>query len=112
MPEAIQALATAHWPLATRLFVDLQAPEADGAILQSLANMYVQSSTGDNVIQATNRLVHGIDLLDLLPKLSVPTTVIHRVGDLVPYRAGRELAARIPPAASFTRGNFAPSVSR
>jgi pimeloyl-ACP methyl ester carboxylesterase len=96
MPEAIQALATAHWPLAARLFVDLQAPEADGATLQSLANMYVQSSTGDNVIRATNGLVHGIDLLDLLPKLTVPTTVIHRVGDLVPYRAGRELAARIP----------------
>jgi pimeloyl-ACP methyl ester carboxylesterase len=96
MPEAIQALATAHWPLAARLFVDLQAPEADAVTLQSLANMYVQSSTGDNLIQATNSLVHGIDLLDLLPKLRVPTTVIHRVGDLVPYRAGRELAARIP----------------
>jgi pimeloyl-ACP methyl ester carboxylesterase len=96
MPEALQALTTAHWPLAARLFVDLQAPEEDGATLQSLANMYFQSSTGDNVIRATNGLVHGIDLLDLLPKLTVPTTVIHRVGDLVPYRAGRELAARIP----------------
>jgi pimeloyl-ACP methyl ester carboxylesterase len=96
MPEAIQALATAHWPLAARLFVDLQAPEADAATLQSLAHMYVQSSTGDNLIQVTNNLFHGIELLDLLPKVTVPTTVIHRVGDMVPYRAGRELAARIP----------------
>ena len=66
MLEAIQALATDHWSLAARLFVDLQAPEADAVTLQSLANMYVQSSTGDNLIQAPNSLVHGIDLLDLL----------------------------------------------
>jgi pimeloyl-ACP methyl ester carboxylesterase len=96
MPEAIQALTASHWPLAARLIVDLQAPEADGATLQSLANMYVQSSSGENVIQATHGLFHSIDLLDLLPELTVPATVIHRVGDLVPYRAGRELAARIP----------------
>lgn len=97
MPEAIQALAIDHWPLAARLFADIQAPDADGPTLQSLAHMYAQSSTGDNVIQAAHCLLHGVDLLDLLPKLTVPTTVIHRVGDpTMPYQAGRELAARIP----------------
>jgi len=97
MPEAIQALATDHWPLAARLFADLQAPEADGATLQSLAGMYVQSSTGENAIQAVHGLVHSADIIDLLPSLKVPATVIHRVSDLaLSYRAGRELAARIP----------------
>jgi pimeloyl-ACP methyl ester carboxylesterase len=97
MPEAIQALAIDHWPLAARLFADIQAPDADGATLQSLANMYAQSTTGETVVQAAHCLVHGVDLLDLLPKLTVPTTVIHRVGDpTMPYQAGRELAARIP----------------
>jgi len=97
MPEAIQALAIDHWPLAARLFADLQAPDADGTTLQSLAKMYAQSTTGETVVQAAHCLVHGVDLLDLLPKLTVPTTVIHRVGDpAMPYQAGRELAARIP----------------
>lgn len=97
MPGAIRALAIDHWPLAARLFADLQAPQADGPTLQSLANMFVQSSTGENVVRAAHGLIHGVDLLDLLPKLNVPTTVIHRVGDsAVTYRAGRELAARIP----------------
>lgn len=97
MPEAIQALAIDHWPLAARLFADLQAPEADGSTLQSLANMFVQSSSGENVVRAAHGLIHGLELLDLLPKLTVPTTVIHRVGDpTVTYKAGRELAARIP----------------
>ena len=97
MPEALQTLAIDHWPLAARLFADLQAPDADGATLQALANLYVRSSTGQNAVHAVHSLVHGIDILDLLPKLTVPTTVIHRVSDsALPYRAGRELAARIP----------------
>jgi pimeloyl-ACP methyl ester carboxylesterase len=97
MPEALQALAIDHWPLAARLFADLQAPDADGATLQAIANMYVRSSTGENCVRAAHGLVHGADLLDLLPRLTVPTTVIHRVADpALPYEAGRELAARIP----------------
>jgi pimeloyl-ACP methyl ester carboxylesterase len=97
MPEALQALAIDHWPLAARLFADLLAPDADGAMLQTLANMYVQSSTGENLIKAVHGLLHGADLLEVLPGLTVPTTVIHRVGDTaLPYQAGRELAARIP----------------
>jgi len=97
MPRALQALAIDHWPLAARLFVDVQAPDEDAATLQSLATMYAQSSTGENVVQAAQGLVHGADLLDLLPQLTAPTTVIHRVGNsALPYQAGRELAARIP----------------
>ncbi len=97
MPEALQALAIEHWPLAARLFADLQAPDADGCTLQALARMYVQSSTGENVVQAAHGLLHGTDLLELLPKLTVPTTVIHRLADpALPYQAGRELAASIP----------------
>ncbi len=97
MPEAIRALAIDHWPLAARLFADLQAPDADGPTLQALANLYVQSCTGENIVKAAHGFLHSVHLLDLLPKLTVPTTVIHRVGDpALPYQAGRELAARIP----------------
>jgi adenylate cyclase len=39
------------------------------------------------------------DVTDLLPKVSVPTLVIHRRGDaIVPFELGRELAAGIPGA--------------
>jgi pimeloyl-ACP methyl ester carboxylesterase len=97
LPEAVQALAIDHWPLAARLFAALQAPDADGATLQLLADMYFHSSSGDNVVRAVHSLLHGVELLDQLPKLTVPTTVIHRLDDpTIPYQAGRELAARIP----------------
>jgi class 3 adenylate cyclase/pimeloyl-ACP methyl ester carboxylesterase len=41
------------------------------------------------------------DLRHLLDNVSVPTLVIHRRGDQVPFAAGRELASRIPGARFF-----------
>jgi DNA-binding winged helix-turn-helix (wHTH) protein/pimeloyl-ACP methyl ester carboxylesterase len=38
------------------------------------------------------------DLASILPNVSVPTLVIHRRGDHVPFSGGRELAAKIPGA--------------
>jgi pimeloyl-ACP methyl ester carboxylesterase len=38
------------------------------------------------------------DLSEILSTISVPTLVIHRRGDHVPFAAGRELAAKIPGA--------------
>jgi class 3 adenylate cyclase len=40
----------------------------------------------------------GGDLSHLLAKVSVPTLVIHRRGDQVPFAGGRELASKIPGA--------------
>jgi class 3 adenylate cyclase len=41
------------------------------------------------------------DLRHLLDNVSVPTLVIHRRGDQVPFAAGRELASKIPNARFF-----------
>ncbi|MGC1678981.1 MAG: alpha/beta hydrolase [Candidatus Binataceae bacterium] len=97
IPEALRALITDHWDLASRLVADLHAPDADGTTLKMIAAMYRQASTGANVIKAISGFVYGADVADLLPSLNVPTTVIHRINDpSFPYQAGRELAARIP----------------
>ena len=97
IPEALRALITDHWDLASRLVADLHAPDADGATLRMIAAMYRQASTGANVIKAISGFVFDADVADLLPGLSVPTTVIHRIDDpTFPYQAGRELAARVP----------------
>src|SRR5262249_27179603 len=51
----------------------------------------------ENAMRAARGLLYDIDVTELLPKLTVPCTVIHRVGDFaLPYQGGRELAARIP----------------
>ncbi|MHB8381145.1 MAG: alpha/beta fold hydrolase [Candidatus Binataceae bacterium] len=97
IPEALRTLIKDHWDLASRLVADLHAPDADGATLQMIAAMYRQASTGENIIKAISGLIYGTDVTDLLPRLNVPTTVIHRIDDPAsPYQAGRELASRIP----------------
>ena len=51
--------------------------------------------TGVNLRQA----VDDIDIVDLLPKVGVPTIVFHCIHDrLVPFDQGRRLAASIPNA--------------
>ena len=51
--------------------------------------------TGVNLRQA----VDEIDIVDLLPKVNVPTIVFHCIHDrLVPFDQGRRLAASIPNA--------------
>jgi pimeloyl-ACP methyl ester carboxylesterase len=43
--------------------------------------------------------VDDLDVVDLLPKVSVPTMVLHCIRDrLVPFELGRRLAASIPNA--------------
>ncbi|MGO9450016.1 MAG: alpha/beta fold hydrolase [Candidatus Binataceae bacterium] len=102
VPESYQALITSHWELASRLTATLQAPEADGISLQALASLYQQSSTGENALKALRGLVYEADVSDLLPRLQMPTAVIHRIRDPVfPYQCARQLAARIP-SVSFT----------
>ena len=83
VPQVLKALMVDRWELASRLIADLHAPQADGMTLQAIAAMYRQASTGANVSE-------------LAVNLEVPTTVIHRLHDSTcPYRAGRELAARL-----------------
>lgn len=97
LPDALRTLMSDYWMLAARLLADIHAPEADGKTLQALANLYFQASTGENAVRATEQLVYDVDVTALLPEITVPATVIHRISDpAMSYRAGRELAAQIP----------------
>ena len=42
-------------------------------------------------------LTYNLNVTDLLPRLRVPTLVIHRKGDkAIPFHLGREMASMIP----------------
>jgi pimeloyl-ACP methyl ester carboxylesterase len=44
-------------------------------------------------------LTYNLDVTDLLPKLRVPTLVVHRKGDkAIPFNLGKEMASMIPNA--------------
>ena len=85
-------------PAHRQFFTGLFIPDGDMEAIQAFNEMQRVSASADNVVAmlADNR---GVDVTALLPKVTVPTLVIHRRGDaIVPFEFGRELAAGIPGA--------------
>ena len=85
-----------------RAFSSLYLSDASRAHNKWVAEMQRQSTTGD--IAARLRVAcDDIDVLDMLPRIEVPTLVIHaRHDNVAPYEQGRLLAARIPGARLVT----------
>jgi class 3 adenylate cyclase len=66
--------------------------------IERIARWLRLSATGDVIQKQIEIGSNRRNLSDLLPNVSVPTLVIHRRGDQVPFAAGRELASKIPGA--------------
>jgi DNA-binding winged helix-turn-helix (wHTH) protein len=77
-----------------RAFLSFVLPNGTPEQLKSLIELVRVSSIVDR-----NRSLADIDIVDLLPKVSVPTIVFHCIHDgFVPFDQGRRLAASIPNA--------------
>jgi pimeloyl-ACP methyl ester carboxylesterase len=77
-----------------RAFLSFALPNGTPEQLKSLIELVRVSSIADQ-----NRALYDIDIVDLLPKVSVPTIVFHCIDDgYVPFDHGRRLAASIPNA--------------
>jgi pimeloyl-ACP methyl ester carboxylesterase len=85
-----------------RAFSSLYLSDASRAHVKWFAEMQRQSTTGE--IAARLRVAcDDIDVLDMLPRIKVPTLVVHaRHDNVAPYEQGRLLAARIPGARLVT----------
>jgi pimeloyl-ACP methyl ester carboxylesterase len=71
------------------------SPEQFKSFIELMRIAAPDGQTGVNLRQA----VDEIDVVDLLPKVNVPTIVFHCIHDrLVPFDQGRRLAASIPNA--------------
>ncbi len=81
-----------------RFFADMMMPDADSQSASFFIEFQRASTPRRNAAAITEEVIR-VDVRDLLPKLKVPTLVIHRRGDTaVSFEAGRELAALIPGA--------------
>lgn len=82
-------------PAARQMFTSLIVPDATLEEMRWFNDLERVSATPENAI----RLLHAIgdiDVLDLLPKVSVPTLVLHSRGDArVPFQHGLALARAI-----------------
>jgi pimeloyl-ACP methyl ester carboxylesterase len=95
---AMMDLIRAHWGLGSNALADIFIPDADAERRARFTRMQRASGSAEVVCQL---LAQGylLRIEDLLDQVATPSLVIHRREDrAVPYRLGRDLAARIPGA--------------
>jgi pimeloyl-ACP methyl ester carboxylesterase/DNA-binding CsgD family transcriptional regulator len=95
---AMVELVRAHWGLGSDVLADVFLPDASAETRLRFAQLQRRSATAE---VACELLVQCYELRvdDLLDRVAAPTLVLHRRDDrAIPYRLGRDLAARIPGA--------------
>ena len=101
---AYNIFAKADWVIGCKLLTDLfaPAPEASDRMRQLFAEKLRECMNPD-VAAPFLDFCYRLDVTDSLPKVRIPTLVMHRRGDrIVPFELGRELAASIP-GSQFTQ---------
>jgi pimeloyl-ACP methyl ester carboxylesterase len=85
-------------PVYRQLFSSLFLPGGTAEQLEKFADRQ-RRTTSPECAYRYFETTRNMDVTDLLPKVTVPTLVMHARGDQVqPFEAGRELAAGIPGA--------------
>lgn len=83
-------------PFARRVFTDAFLPESTPEQQRWFDDLQRVSCTPETALRLMKE-VGNLNIEDLLPKLTVPTLVLHSKGDLViPFERGRDMAGRIP----------------
>jgi class 3 adenylate cyclase/alpha-beta hydrolase superfamily lysophospholipase len=92
-------LARVNWKMAAQVFADLPVREELPEAGVHQAQVYLQSTSGEFVARLLMDGFESADVTDLLPRVHVPTLILHRSEDpMIPFRAAQELAAMIPQA--------------
>jgi class 3 adenylate cyclase/pimeloyl-ACP methyl ester carboxylesterase len=100
--KALGTLIRTGWgddsPVFRQLFSSLFMPRGTAEQLAKFAERQRKTTTPECAYRYFET-TRGLDVSDLLPKVTAPTLVMHKRGDQVqPFEAGRELAAGIPGA--------------
>jgi pimeloyl-ACP methyl ester carboxylesterase len=81
-----------------RIFSSVWLPGATAEQIKWYANLLRKSTSAENAVR-NRHAADEIDVVDLLPKVSAPTLVLHcRRDNSVPFEEGRRLATAIPNA--------------
>jgi DNA-binding winged helix-turn-helix (wHTH) protein/alpha-beta hydrolase superfamily lysophospholipase len=100
--KAFQTMLRSGWgdehSVFMRAFCSFFIPGASADEIKSFVDFQRMATTGENGTKL-RAAVDDINIMELLPQVSVPTIVFHSVHDnLVPFDQGRRLAASIPNA--------------
>jgi pimeloyl-ACP methyl ester carboxylesterase len=81
-----------------QMFTSMMMPDASKADMDAM-NVLQQRTTSPECAERYFRTTGDLDVRELLPRVKVPTLVMHARGDLmVPLEWGRQLAVGIPGA--------------
>ena len=97
---ALAALVRANWGLGSKTLADVFYPSgADQETLERFAGFERMATTAEMAANLLEHIEYRTDLRPLLPKITLPTLVLHRRGEqAIPFGAGRELAMLLPNA--------------
>lgn len=85
-------------PVFRQSFTSAFVPDGDSDAIRAFEEMQRASGSTDEVLRILTAML-ATDVSPLLPRVTVPTLVIHQRGDMVvPFESGRELATGIPGA--------------
>ena len=98
LKAVFKSLVRTHWGVGSKVFADLFVPEAGEGAAKWFNHLQREAATPEMAAQLLD-LSYGVNVVDLLPRVRVPTLVMHRRGDrTVPFKLGREMASLIPKA--------------
>jgi pimeloyl-ACP methyl ester carboxylesterase len=100
--EALQTLIQQGWgqdnPAFRQVFTSLMLPDGTREEMDWFNDLQRVSTSPDNATRILDTTSH-IDVVDLLPRVTAPTLVLHSRGDAaIPFEQGRMLAHGIPRA--------------
>jgi pimeloyl-ACP methyl ester carboxylesterase/DNA-binding CsgD family transcriptional regulator len=97
--ETLVSVVSTHWGLGSRILADVFLPDASPAERDAFARFQRHSASAETAA-ASLRSVYAMDVTADLPRVTVPTLVLHRRADhTIPASLGREVAAGVPGAA-------------
>jgi len=99
--ESAAEFMAPYWGQQAEVFIELFAPSMAGGDPQALDALAREQrfAASPGMLQQIFEMFLDIDVRAVLPTVHVPTLVLHRRGDrVVNWRAGRDLAERIPGA--------------
>jgi pimeloyl-ACP methyl ester carboxylesterase len=95
---AFKSLVRTAWGIGSKTFADLFVPGAGEGAARWFTRLQREAATSEMATRLLD-LSYGVNVVDLLPRVRVPTLVMHRRGDRAsPFRLGREMASLIPNA--------------
>jgi pimeloyl-ACP methyl ester carboxylesterase/DNA-binding CsgD family transcriptional regulator len=93
--RSLVSLVRAHWGAGSRLLADVFVPGGDREEARRFARFQREAASAE-VAAALLDFVYRLDVRALLPRIAVPTLVVHRRNDrAIPYECGRAVAASI-----------------